>query len=56
MNETAGPGCCSACVQPGVRIVSASYGSYSYSEMERDGIQALGHAGILFVAAAGNGE
>ncbi|PSC74254.1 subtilisin-like serine protease [Micractinium conductrix] len=39
---------------PGVRIVSASYGSYSYSEMERDGIQALGHAGILFVAAAGN--
>ena len=49
------PSC--ACAQPGVRVVSASYGGMgAYSSMERTAIQALGDAGILFVASAGNGE
>ncbi|PSC68607.1 Extracellular basic protease [Micractinium conductrix] len=40
---------------PGVRVVSASYGGMgAYSSMERTAIQALGDAGILFVASAGN--
>ena len=42
-------------VQPGVRVVSASYGAYYANDLERAEIDALGQAGILFVAAAGNG-
>ena len=45
-----------ACVplQKGVHVVSASYASYSMSTFEHRAIQALGDAGALFVAAAGN--
>jgi subtilisin family serine protease len=37
-----------------VRIISASWGSTSYSRALEDTIRAAGDAGILFVAAAGN--
>ncbi len=37
-----------------IRIISASWGSNSYSRALEDTIRAAGDAGILFVAAAGN--
>lgn len=37
-----------------VRVISASWGSYSYSKALEDAIRAAGEEGILFVAAAGN--
>ena len=37
-----------------VRVISASWGSTSYSKALEDSIRAAGEAGILFVAAAGN--
>lgn len=37
-----------------VRVISASWGSYSYSKALEDSIRAAGEEGILFVAAAGN--
>lgn len=37
-----------------VRVISASWGSYSYSKALEDAIRAAGDEGILFVAAAGN--
>ncbi len=37
-----------------IRIISASWGSNSYSKALEDTIRAAGDAGILFVAAAGN--
>jgi subtilisin family serine protease len=37
-----------------VRIISASWGSYSYSKALEDAIRAAGEEGILFIAAAGN--
>ena len=52
---------CPASTQEGARIVSNSYGSDGpegapgYSQLEYEAIQALGQAGALFVAAAGNG-
>ncbi|EFN51040.1 hypothetical protein CHLNCDRAFT_55404 [Chlorella variabilis] len=53
--------CYALCQQEGARIVSNSYGSDGpegapgYSQLEYEAIQALGQAGALFVAAAGNG-
>ncbi|PSC71786.1 peptidase S8 [Micractinium conductrix] len=46
--------CMSLCNQQGVHVVSASYGSYAYSDAQYTAIQALGANGTLFVAAAGN--
>lgn len=37
-----------------VRVISASWGSYSYSKALEDAIRAAGEEGILFIAAAGN--
>lgn len=37
-----------------IRVISASWGSNSYSKALEDTIDAAGQAGILFVAAAGN--
>ncbi|MBV9217263.1 MAG: S8 family serine peptidase [Acidobacteria bacterium] len=37
-----------------IRVISASWGSNSYSKALEDTIRAAGDAGILFVAAAGN--
>jgi len=39
----------------GAKIINASYGSTDYSQSEKDAISSAGSAGILFVAAAGNG-
>ncbi|KAL4426153.1 hypothetical protein ABPG77_007435 [Micractinium sp. CCAP 211/92] len=39
---------------PGVRVVTASYGAYYSDDFEQQYIEAMGAAGILFVAAAGN--
>ncbi len=47
---------CSFFPQPGVRVVTASYGAYYSDDFEQQYIEAMGAAGILFVAAAGNGE
>lgn len=43
--------------QQGVNVVAinASYASPSYSQAERDAIAAVGEAGVVFVASAGNG-
>lgn len=41
-------------IQNGARVINASYGGYSYSQMEYDAIQRFRDAGGLFVAAAGN--
>ena len=40
----------------GARVINASWGSYGYSNAMRDAISRAGQAGILFVAAAGNGD
>ncbi len=37
-----------------IRVVNASYGGGGYSQAAADAINALGQAGVLFVAAAGN--
>lgn len=37
-----------------IRVVNASYGGGGYSQAEADAINAMGQAGVLFVAAAGN--
>src|SRR6185369_15940060 len=37
-----------------IRVVNASYGGGGYSQAESDAINAMGQAGVLFVAAAGN--
>ena len=39
-----------------VPLPSASYGAYTYSQAEHDAIDTLRQAGVIFVAAAGNGE
>ncbi|KAL4443920.1 hypothetical protein ABPG75_011657 [Micractinium tetrahymenae] len=39
---------------PGVRVVTASYGAFYSDDYEQQYIEAMGAAGILFVAAAGN--
>ena len=39
-----------------MRVVSASYGGGGYSDLASEAIASLGRAGVLFVAAAGNGE
>ena len=48
--------CYTLCKQAGVRVVSASYGGYYVDALEEAAIADLQQAGILFVAAAGNGE
>jgi len=40
----------------GARVINASWGSYGYSTALRDAIGRAGQQGILFVAAAGNGD
>lgn len=42
-------------VAKGARIINASYGGNSYSHAEYDAISAAKDAGVLFIAAAGNG-
>ncbi len=37
-----------------IRVVNASFGGGGYSQAEADAISAMGQAGVLFVAAAGN--
>ena len=37
-----------------IRVLNASYGGGGYSQMTADALTALGQAGILFVASAGN--
>ena len=46
--------CYSLCQAQGVRVVSASYGGYGSSAITLAQLEALGQAGALFVAAAGN--
>lgn len=46
--------CYSLCLAQGVRVVSASYGGGGSSAITEAQIEALGQAGALFVAAAGN--
>jgi subtilisin family serine protease len=41
-------------VKNGARIINASYGAGTYSQAEKDAINAANTAGVLFVAAAGN--
>ena len=41
-------------IDKGVKIINASYGSYTFSTAERDAIARARNADILFVAAAGN--
>lgn len=43
-------------LQAGARVVSASYGGSSSSQIEYDAIAELRQAGVLFVASAGNGR
>ena len=43
-------------LQAGARVVSASYGGSDSSQIEYDAIAELRQAGVLFVAAAGNGR
>ncbi|KAL4426150.1 hypothetical protein ABPG77_007432 [Micractinium sp. CCAP 211/92] len=45
---------CSEARAAGAKVVSASYGGYSYSQSQNNAIASLGAAGILFVSAAGN--
>lgn len=40
----------------GAQVINASWGSYGYSNAMREAISRAGQAGILFVAAAGNGD
>ena len=42
-------------VQMGARVINASYGGPSFSLAQRDAIEVAANAGVLFVAAAGNG-
>jgi len=43
-------------IEKGVNVINASFGgAFSYSNTERDAIQAALNAGILYIAAAGNG-
>jgi subtilisin family serine protease len=37
-----------------IRVANASYGGGGYSQAEADALNAMGQAGVLFVAAAGN--
>ena len=41
-------------IDKGAKIINASYGSYTFSPLERAAIASARDAGILFVAAAGN--
>jgi serine protease len=43
-------------VANGAKIINASYGSDTFSQNEHDAISAANDAGVLFVAAAGNGS
>ncbi|MBN1495982.1 MAG: S8 family serine peptidase [Spirochaetes bacterium] len=47
--------CINYAVSNGAHIINASYGCYYYSEAEREAIMDARDAGVLFVAAAGNG-
>lgn len=42
--------------QNGAKVINASWGSYGYSNALREAISRAGQAGILFVAASGNGD
>jgi subtilisin family serine protease len=42
-------------VQNGAKIINASYGSSEFAQTEYDAINAANAAGVLFIAAAGNG-
>jgi serine protease len=42
-------------VSHGAKVINASYGSDTFSSVEFDAIKAANDAGVLFVAAAGNG-
>ncbi len=55
-NQTNRAFCAPPGPQPGVKVVSASYGGASDSPSGRDYIKALQDKGILFVAAAGEGS
>ncbi|KAL4428330.1 hypothetical protein ABPG75_002419 [Micractinium tetrahymenae] len=46
--------CYSLCMQAGVHVVSASFGSEGQSILEKRAIQALGAAGALVVSGSGN--
>ena len=46
--------CIGYAIDKGVHIINASYGSPSYSQAEKDAVEALEASGIIFVAAAGN--
>lgn len=43
-------------VANGAKVINASYGSDTFSQDEHDAISAANDAGVLFVAAAGNGS
>ena len=45
-----------ACVQPGVRVISASMGSGGASQAMYDALATVCKSGKLFVASAGNSE
>ena len=47
---------CTHVVQWGAQVVSASFGGPGFSQALYDAVSQLEQAGILFVAAAGNGE
>ena len=47
--------CFAKCRDAGAQVVSLSVSAYGYSQVEYDAIDDLRKAGILFVAAAGNG-
>jgi hypothetical protein len=43
-------------ISNGAKIINASYGSSAFSQAEFDAINAANSAGVLFIAAAGNGS
>ncbi|MEJ2695319.1 MAG: S8 family serine peptidase [Candidatus Sulfobium sp.] len=43
-------------VDNGAKVINASYGAETFSQDEHDAISAANDAGVLFVAAAGNGS
>lgn len=47
--------CYALCREAGANVIVASYGGGQFSSFEREAIAALGTAGALFVASAGNG-
>ena len=42
-------------VANGAKVINASYGGPDFDQFEHDAIRAAGDAGVLFIAAAGNG-